>query len=160
MNVKIGRYHNVFGPQGTWSGGREKAPAALCKKVAQAINGASIEIWGTGTQTRSFLYIEDCIDATIRLMRSNWTGPVNIGSEEMVTIKKLAELIIEISGKTLDIKTMKGPIGVMGRNSDNKLIKEKLDWEPVWFLKQGLEITYDWILNQINHDLKKSVLTA
>jgi len=149
MNVKVARYHNIFGPYGTWDGGREKAPAALSRKVARAADGTSIEIWGTGEQTRSFLYIDECIEGTLRLMRSNWTGPVNIGSEEMVSIKKLAEMIIEISGKKLEIKPIPGPVGVMGRNSDNRLIKEKLNWAPTQPLKQGLEITYSWIKEQV-----------
>lgn len=149
MNVKVARYHNIFGPYGTWDGGREKAPAALSRKVARAVDGTSIEIWGSGEQTRSFLYIDECIEGTLRLMRSNWTGPVNIGSEEMVSIKKLAKMIIEISGKKLEVKPIPGPVGVMGRNSDNRLIKEKLNWAPTQPLRKGLEITYSWIKEQV-----------
>jgi len=151
MNVKIGRYHNIFGPKGTWNGGREKAPAAICRKVSEAKDGTHIEIWGSGEQTRSFLYIDECIEGTLLLMRSNWSGPVNIGSEEMVSIRKLAEMIISISGKKLDINTCVGPIGVMGRNSDNKLINEKLGWKPAKSLRDGLEITYKWIQEQVSN---------
>lgn len=150
MNVKVARYHNIFGPLGTWKGGREKAPAALCRKVAEAISGSHIEIWGSGLQTRSFLYINECIEGTLKLMRSSWSGPVNIGSEEMVTIRELAEMIIEISEKDLSVKFIPGPVGVMGRNSDNKLIQEKLNWRPTQSLREGLEITYKWISTQVN----------
>lgn len=149
MEVRIARYHNIFGPEGTWQGGREKAPAALCRKVAEAVDGGQIEIWGDGKQTRSFLYIDDCIEGTLRLMRSDFKGPVNIGSEEMVTIDELAQIIIGMSGKKITLKHIKGPIGVMGRNSDNRLIKEKLNWAPSYQLKKGLEITYKWIKEQI-----------
>lgn len=149
MEVRIARYHNIFGPEGTWQGGREKAPAALCRKVAEAVDGGQIEIWGDGKQTRSFLYIDDCIEGTLRLMRSGFKGPVNIGSEEMVTIDELAQIIIGISGKKITLKHIKGPIGVRGRNSDNRLIKEKLNWVPSYQLKKGLEITYKWIKEQI-----------
>lgn len=148
MEVRIARFHNIFGPKGTWQGGREKAPAALCRKVAEAKDGGSIEIWGDGKQTRSFLYIDSCLDGILRLTRSQFIGPVNIGSEEMVTINQLAKMIIEISGKKLDIKHITGPLGVRGRNSDNKLIKEKLGWVPDYSLKKGLEITYPWIKEQ------------
>jgi nucleoside-diphosphate-sugar epimerase len=150
IESRVARYHNIYGPEGTWFGGREKAPAALCRKVTLAPNGSSIEVWGTGKQTRSFLYIEDCIDATLRLMRSDFTGPVNIGSEEMVTITNLAENIISISGKKVSINYIPGPTGVNGRNSDNKLIKAKLNWEPSYSLKKGLELTYKWINNEVN----------
>ena len=150
LNTFIARYHNIFGPLGTWNGGKEKAPAAICRKVAEADRkNGDIDIWGDGLQTRSFLYIDECIEGTLRLMRSNWTGPVNIGSEEMVSIKKLAEMIIEISGKKLEVKPIPGPVGVMGRNSDNRLIKEKLNWAPTQPLKKGLEITYSWIKEQV-----------
>ena len=149
MEVRIARYHNIYGPEGTWRGGREKAPAALCRKVAEAEDGSYIEVWGDGKQTRSFLYIDDCIEATLRLMRSDWTGPVNIGSEEMVTINQLAQMIIDISGKRLSIKNVPGPQGVRGRNSDNRLIREKLGWEPSIPLRKGLEITYNWIKEQV-----------
>ncbi len=149
MEVRIARYHNIFGPEGTWKGGREKAPAALCRKVAMAPDGGEIEMWGDGKQTRSFLYINECLEGTIRLTRSDWTGPVNIGSEEMVTINQLAETVMEIAGKKLSIKHVPGPLGVRGRNSDNKLIYEKLGWKPSMPLKEGLKITYAWIKEQV-----------
>ncbi len=149
MEVRIARYHNIFGPEGTWQGGREKAPAALCRKVAMAQDGGEIEIWGDGKQTRSFLYIDECLEGTIKLTRSDWTGPVNIGSEEMVTINQLAEIIMDVAGKNLSIKHVPGPLGVRGRNSNNKLIKEKLGWEPSMPLKEGLKITYAWIKEQV-----------
>ncbi len=149
MEVRIARYHNIFGPEGTWKDGREKAPAALCRKVAEAEDGGEMEIWGDGKQTRSFLYIDECLEGTIRLMRSEWTGPVNIGSEEMVTINQLAEIIMEIAGKKLTIKHIPGPLGVRGRNSDNKLILKKLGWKPSKPLKYGLEKTYKWIEEQV-----------
>ena len=149
MEVRIARYHNIFGPEGTWTGGREKAPAALCRKVAIAPDGGEIEMWGNGKQTRSFLYIDDCLEGTIRLMRSDFTGPVNIGSAEMVTINHLAEMIMEIACKKLSIKHIPGPLGVRGRNSDNRLIKEKLGWVPSVSLKEGLEKTYPWIEEQV-----------
>jgi GDP-D-mannose 3', 5'-epimerase len=149
MEVRIARYHNIFGPEGTWAGGREKAPAALCRKVAKAPDGGEIEIWGDGRQTRSFLYIDDCLEGTIRLTRSDVAEPVNIGSEEMVTINQLAGMVMELAGKHLSIKHIPGPLGVRGRNSDNRLIKEKLGWEPVVSLREGLEKTYPWITEQI-----------
>ena len=149
MEVRVARYHNIFGPQGTWTGGREKAPAALCRKVANAPDGGSIEIWGDGKQTRSFLYIEECIKGTIMLMRSNFCGPVNIGSEEMVTIRHLANTIIGLSGKKISVECISGPQGVRGRNSDNKLIEEKLKWKPNMALIDGLKQTYHWINQQI-----------
>lgn len=157
MEVRIGRYHNIFGPEGAWRGGREKAPAALCRKVAVAkLTGKDyIEVWGDGNQTRSFLYIDECIEATIRLMRSNWTGPVNIGSEEMVTINQLASMIMEIAGVNLKIVNIPGPMGVRGRNSDNRLIKKMLNWSPSMPLKEGLKITYSWIENQVKIALEK-----
>ena len=149
MEVRIARYHNIFGPEGTWQGGEEKAPAALCRKVAMAPDGGEIEIWGDGKQTRSFLYIDECLEGTSRLMRSDWTGPVNIGSEEMVTINQLAEMIMEIAGKKFSINHVPGPLGVRGRNSDNKLIWEKLRWKPSMPLKDGLIKTYKWIEEQV-----------
>jgi len=157
MEVRIARYHNIFGPEGTWRGGREKAPAALCRKVAIAkLTGQDyIEVWGDGNQTRSFLYIDECIEGTLRLMRSDWTGPVNIGSEEMVTINQLAEMIMEIAGVKLKIVHVPGPVGVRGRNSDNRLIKEKLGWAPSFPLKEGLKITYKWIEEQVEKYLNK-----
>jgi len=157
MEVRIARYHNIFGPEGSWNDGREKAPAALCRKVALAILRGEdyIEIWGDGNQTRSFLYIDECIEGTLRLMRSDWTGLVNIGSEEMVTINQLAEIIMDIAGKRLSIKHVSGPLGVRGRNSDNKLIKDKLGWAPSYPLKKGLEITYAWIKQQVEKQFKR-----
>jgi GDP-D-mannose 3',5'-epimerase len=149
MKCRVARYHNIFGPEGTWDGGREKAPAAVCRKVAQAADGSSIEIWGDGKQTRSFLFVDECVEATTRLMRSAWAGPVNIGSEEMVTINQLAELVIGISGKKLSLVHIPGPTGVRGRNSDNHLIREKLGWAPSRPLIEGLEKTYAWIEQQV-----------
>lgn len=148
-NVRIARYHNVFGPEGTWHGGKEKAPAALCRKVAQMPENGAIEIWGDGEQTRSFLYIDECIEATRRLMGSDFMGPVNIGSDEMVTINELAGIIMDIAGKKLSVTHIEGPLGVRGRNSDNTLIKEKLGWTPSAALKDGLKKTYAWIEAQV-----------
>jgi len=150
IDVRVGRFHNVFGPLGTWIGGKEKAPAAICRKVSEAINGETIEIWGDGTQTRSFLYIDDCIDAVIKFMGSDFKGPLNIGSEEMISINDFTKMIIEVSGKDLKIKNIYGPVGVRGRNSDNNLIREKLNWEPKLSLKQGITETYFWIKKQVN----------
>jgi nucleoside-diphosphate-sugar epimerase len=151
MEVRIARYHNIFGPEGSWNDGREKAPAAICRKVAKAEDGGEIEIWGDGKQTRSFLYIDECVEATIRLTRSDWTGPVNIGSEEMVSINQLAEMIMDIAGKKLTIKNVPGPLGVRGRNSDNRLIYEKLGWRPTQPLIEGLKKTYVWIEEQVKN---------
>lgn len=148
LNVRIARYHNIFGPEGTWNGGKEKSPTALCRKVIEAKNGTPIDVWGTGEQTRSFLYIDECIEATLKLMRSDFTGPVNIGSEEMITINDLARMIIAISGKNITINNVKGPVGVMGRNSDNKLYRETIGWEPNQPLSVGIEKTYKWIETQ------------
>jgi nucleoside-diphosphate-sugar epimerase len=148
LNVRVARFHNIFGPEGTWTGGREKAPAALCRKVAESSDGGVIEIWGSGKQTRSFLFIDDCVEAVRRLMESDFLGPVNIGSEEMVTIDELAKMIIAISGKNISLKHIDGPVGVQGRNSDNALIKEKLSWEPRGSLREGLVKTYPWIRKQ------------
>ena len=151
IEVRIARFHNIFGMEGTWRGGREKAPAALCRKVAEAPDGGEIEIWGDGNQTRSFLIIDECLEGVRRLMDSEFCGPVNIGSEEMVTINQLAKLIIEIAGKTLQIRHIPGPLGVRGRNSDNHLIKQKLGWAPSRPLRAGLERTYSWIAEQVKH---------
>ncbi len=148
LDVSIARYHNIFGPEGTWDGGREKAPAALCRKVIRAEEGGTIEIWGTGNQTRSFLYIDECIEGTLRLTRSNFTGPVNIGSEEMVSINQFAEMIIKLSGKNVKYKNIDGPVGVNGRNSDNRLLQKELGWQPSMKLYNGLEKTYKWIQEQ------------
>jgi nucleoside-diphosphate-sugar epimerase len=147
--VRVARFHNIFGPQGTWTGGKEKAPAAMCRKVAEAEDGGEIEIWGDGMQTRSFLYIDECIEGVRRLVDSDWTGPVNIGSEEMVTINQLAEIVMQIAGKKLTIRHIDGPLGVRGRNSDNRLIGDKLGWKPTRPLYKGLEKTYIWIQQQV-----------
>jgi nucleoside-diphosphate-sugar epimerase len=149
VQVRVARFHNIFGPDGTWDGGKEKAPAALCRKVAQAPERGEIEIWGDGKQTRSFLYVDECVEGVRRLMESDFTGPVNIGSEEMVTINQLAELVMDVAGKELSIHHIKGPLGVRGRNSDNKLIFEKLGWRPNRPLREGLEKTYAWVANQV-----------
>jgi nucleoside-diphosphate-sugar epimerase len=149
MALRIARYHNIFGPEGSWKDGREKAPAALCRKVAKAEDGGEIEIWGDGQQTRSFLYIDECLEGTLRLTRSDWTGPVNIGSEEMVTIDQLAHLIMTIAGKRLRLRHIPGPLGVRGRNSDNRLIQERLGWAPSEPLTAGLTVTYHWIEGQV-----------
>lgn len=150
MDVKIARFHNIFGPEGTWEGGKEKAPAAICRKVAEAKTGGTIEMWGDGKQTRSFLYIDACLDGIRKLMNSDFLGPFNIGSEEMVSINQLAEITMKIAGKKLKIKHTKGPLGVRGRNSDNKLIRKKLKWEPRYKLEDGLRHTYNWIQERIN----------
>jgi GDP-D-mannose 3', 5'-epimerase len=148
--VAIARYHNIFGPEGTWDGGREKAPAAICRKIAKASDGAAIEIWGDGLQTRSFLYIDECIEATRRLMMSEkFIGPVNIGSEEMVTIDELVNITTKISGKTIDKKHIPGPTGVRGRNSNNDLIRKELGWDYSLPLVEGIKKTYSWIESQI-----------
>jgi GDP-D-mannose 3',5'-epimerase len=147
---RIARYHNIFGPEGTWQGGREKAPAAICRKIAMAEDEDEIEIWGDGKQTRSFLIIDECIEGTSRLMRSDFIGPVNIGSDEMVTINQLVDLVTEISGKRIRKKYIKGPEGVRGRNSENTLIKKELGWAPTNSLKRGIEETYKWIFTQVN----------
>lgn len=149
MQNRVARYHNIFGPEGTWDGGKEKAPAALCRKVAMATDGTAIEVWGDGKQTRSFLYVDECLEGTIRLLRSDFEGPVNIGSEEMVTINQLAELAIDIAGKSLALNHIPGPLGVRGRNSDNRLIQEKLGWAPQQSLRAGMEKTYAWIASQV-----------
>ena len=149
MQCRVARFHNIFGPEGTWEGGKEKAPAAMCRKVAMAENGSSIEVWGDGQQTRSFLYIDECIDGVLRLTRSKFEGPVNIGSEEMISINDLARMVIEISGKDLSIENIPGPEGVRGRNSDNTLIREKLDWAPEEPLAKGMERVYAWISTQV-----------
>jgi nucleoside-diphosphate-sugar epimerase len=157
LDVHVARFHNIFGPLGTWAGGREKAPAALCRKVAEAPVGGSIEIWGDGEQTRSFLYIDECIEGVRRLINSDFPGPVNIGSEEMVTINQMAKIIMEIASKQLKIRHISGPLGVRGRNSNNRLISEKLGWEPTYSLRKGLEKTYAWILEQVE---AKGTMTA
>ncbi len=149
MQNRVARYHNIFGPEGTWDGGKEKAPAAMCRKVAIAPSGGKIEVWGDGQQTRSFLYVDECVEGTIRLLRSDFEGPVNIGSDEMVTINGLAEMVIDISGKDVGIDNIPGPLGVRGRNSDNRLIKQKLGWAPSQTLREGMEKTYAWIDGEV-----------
>jgi nucleoside-diphosphate-sugar epimerase len=149
LNINIARFHNVYGPYGTFAGGKEKVPAALARKVASAADGGDIEIWGDGIQTRSFLYISDCIDALYRLVHSDFSGPVNIGSSELVSINELAEQVISISGKTLRLKHVDGPIGVRGRTSDNRLIEQELNWLPTVSLHDGLQQTYTWVNQQI-----------
>jgi nucleoside-diphosphate-sugar epimerase len=167
INVKIGRFHNIYGPEGTWQGGKEKAPAAMCRKVAMAKDGDQIEVWGDGKQTRSFLYVEQCVEAVIRLMKSDtFNGPVNIGSDEMISINGLAEMAIEISGKKIDINNLQGeefvkkyghkcPIGVNGRNSDNTLIQKELGWSPLYPLIDGMSKAFDWINKQHQSSLKE-----
>ena len=149
LNIRISRFHNIFGPEGTWEGGKEKAPAALCRKVIEAQDGDFIDVWGDGKQTRSFLYIDECLEAVLRLMRSDFMGPVNIGSEEMISINNLVRMIIGISGKNLKIKNIEGPEGVRGRNSDNKLYRQKIGWEVSQPLNMGIEKTYQWIEEQV-----------
>jgi len=149
--VRIARYHNIFGPEGTWQGGREKSPAAICRKVVEVSDeSGSIEVWGDGEQTRSFLYIDECIEATRRLMDSDFLGPVNIGSEEMVTINKLVDTAAKVAGKTIEKKHIDGPLGVRGRNSNNDLIREKLGWDYFQTLEEGISKTYEWIESQVN----------
>ena len=160
LDAKVARYHNIFGPQGTWTGGKEKAPAAMCRKAAEA--DTEIEVWGDGLQTRSFLYVDECVEATLRLMRQDeFRGPVNIGSEEMVPINELAQIAIDLSSKNIKIYNIDGqefidkygfpcPLGVRGRNSDNKLYKEKLGWEPTMTLREGMAKTFEWINKQVN----------
>ena len=149
LTVRVGRFHNIFGPQGTWRGGREKSPAALCRKIAESEEGGSIDVWGDGKQTRSFLYVDECVEAVRRMMEGPFQGPLNIGSEEMVSINHLASIIMNIAGKPLTIDNVPGPLGVRGRNSDNHLIREKLGWEPSQPLREGLEKTYEWISGQV-----------
>lgn len=161
LDIRVARFHNIFGPKGTWKGGKEKAPAAMCRKAIMAKNGEGLEVWGDGNQTRSFLYIDECIEAVRRLMESNFLGPVNIGSEEMISINNFAQMAIDISMKNILINNIFGsefeekygfpcPIGVKGRNSDNKMIKEKLNWSPSQPLRAGMEKTYKWIEGEYN----------
>jgi nucleoside-diphosphate-sugar epimerase len=149
LNVRIARFHNVFGPEGTWNSGKEKAPAALCRKIAMVNQGGEIEIWGDGTQTRSFLYIDDCIDGILSLMESDCTEVLNIGSEEMVTINGLVELIASIVGKPISLKHIEGPVGVMGRNSENSRVTSSIGWQPKITLSEGIEKTYSWISAEV-----------
>jgi nucleoside-diphosphate-sugar epimerase len=148
--VRVARYHNIFGPEGTWRGGKEKSPAAICRKVADLpLEGGEVEIWGDGEQTRSFLYIDECVEATYRLVQSDFMGPVNIGSEEMVSINTLADTAAKVAGKTITKKHIDGPLGVRGRNSNNDLIREKLQWDYSMSLEEGIAKTYDWINSQL-----------
>jgi nucleoside-diphosphate-sugar epimerase len=150
LDIRVARFHNIYGPYGTYDGGKEKAPAAFCRKVAKANTGDCVEVFGDGKQTRSFLYIDECIEAILRLMESDFKGPVNIGSEEMINMNDFMEMVIKISGKQLVIKnTPFHGVGVRGRNSDNKLIKDKLNWEPVYPLVKGMNITYKWIEKEL-----------
>ena len=162
LDVRIARFHNIFGPQGTWKGGKEKAPAAMLRKAAETNIGTSFEVWGDGLQTRSFLYVDECVEAVLRLMNSDFSGPVNIGSEEMVTINQLAEMAISISGKNISIHNIGGqefidkygfkcPTGVRGRNSDNKLYREKIGWEVSLPLIEGMKKTFSWINEQVKN---------
>jgi len=148
MQVRIARFHNVFGPEGAWRGGREKAPAAICRKVAEAHDGDEIEIWGDGEQTRTFLYVDECLEGSIRLTRSGVESPVNVGSEEMVSINQLVDMVADIAGKRLGKHHIAGPTGVRGRSSDNRLIQQSLGWRPSLPLRTGLERTYQWVESQ------------
>ena len=154
MEVRIARYHNIFGPEGSWNDGKEKAPAAVCRKVAIAADGGEVEVWGDGKQTRSFLYIDECLEGTVRLTRSGFIGPVNIGSDEMVTIDRLVDLVADIAGKKIKKRYIDGPTGVRGRNSDNRLIQEKLGWGPSTVLSDGLRPTYAWINKQVTRNAR------
>jgi len=149
LDIRIARFHNIFGTEGSWKDGREKAPAAMCRKVAETSDGGAIEMWGDGTQTRSFLYIDECLEGVRRLMESDFMEPINIGSDEIVSINQLAEMTMDIAGKKQSINHIPGPLGVRGRNSDNRLIKEKLGWAPNWPLRKGMELTYKWIREQV-----------
>lgn len=151
---RVARYHNIFGPEGTWNGGKEKAPAAICRKVANARSGDAIDIWGDGLQTRSFLYVDECVEGTLRLTRSDFEGPVNIGSDEMVTINQLVDYVADIAGKKIEKNHIPGPTGVRGRNSDNRLIEQRLGWRPTLSLRQGLETTYEWIERQVHRNAR------
>lgn len=150
IETYVSRFHNVFGPQGTWNGGREKAPAATCRKIAVVKDGDEIEVWGDGLQTRSFLYIDECLEGISKLMASSFNGPVNIGSDEMVSINQLVDIVAEIAGKRIKVKHITGPLGVRGRTSDNRLIAKELGWKPSLPLRKGLEKTYAWIEQQVN----------
>jgi len=156
MQNRVARFHNIFGPEGTWQGGKEKAPAAICRKVANAKSGDAIEVWGDGLQTRSFLYVDECLDGSTKLLRSDFEGPVNIGSEEMVSINQLVHMVADIAGKRIEINNIPGPLGVRGRNSDNRLIKQRLGWAPSEPLARGLERTYGWIEGQVRRNVKQA----
>lgn len=156
VQVRIARFHNIFGPEGTWRGGKEKAPAAMCRKVAEAKDGGTIEIWGDGKQTRSFLYVDECVEGVRRLMKQDtFTGPVNIGSDEMISINDLAHMTARIAGKKISLKHIPGPLGVRGRNSQNDFIKKKLGWSPKAKLEDGMRSTYEWINAQVTKGRKK-----
>lgn len=150
ITARIARFHNIFGPRGSWNNGKEKAPAALCRKVAMCEDGGTVEVWGPGNQTRSFLYIDECVEGMQKIMASDYNKPLNLGSTRMISINQLVFLIAKVVGKTVSIKNVDGPRGVMGRNSDNKLIKETINWTPDENLEAGLEKTYAWIKEQIN----------
>lgn len=160
LNCRIARYHNVFGPEGAWIGGKEKVPAAICRKVAEAADGSQIEIWGDGMQTRSFLFVDECVEGTIRLLRSNVSQPVNIGSEEMVSINELAQMVIAFSGKSLGLHHITGPEGVRGRTSDNRLIHQELGWAPSAKLPDGMKATYQWVTQQVSMSNRDMVLSS
>jgi GDP-D-mannose 3', 5'-epimerase len=149
IQVRIARFHNIFGPEGTWTGGKEKAPAAMCRKVAEAEPDGVIEVWGDGLQTRTFLYIDECIEGVRRLVQSDFTGPVNIGSDELISINDLARMAADIAGKAIQIKNIPGPLGVRGRSSENTMIQQKLGWRPSRPLREGMEKTYHWIAAQV-----------
>lgn len=149
MKIHIARLHNIFGPEGSWNDGREKVPAALCRKVAETDSGGTIEVWGDGEQTRSFLYIDECLEGLRRFMQSGFPKPLNIGSEEMVTINQLARMVMDIAGKKIEIRHIEGPLGVRGRNSDNRLIESTLGWKPNYPLRKGMELTYRWVEDQV-----------
>jgi nucleoside-diphosphate-sugar epimerase len=157
LQVRVGRFHNIYGPEGSWNNGKEKAPAAICRKVAEAQDGGSIDIWGDGKQTRSFLYVDECVEAVLRFMKSDFCGPVNIGSEEMIAINDLARMVIDISGKNITINNITGPLGVRGRNSDNNVFREKIGWESQEPLQDGIQKTYVWISQQVGKTLLKEV---
>lgn len=149
IDVRIARFHNIFGPLGSYNNGKEKAPAAICRKIAEVQDNGTIDVWGDGKQTRSFLYVEECLDGVMKLMESDFTGPVNIGSDEMITINQLVEKVAKIAGKKININHISGPLGVRGRNSDNRLIKERLGWTPSKPVEYGLEKTYSWIETKV-----------
>ena len=155
IQVRVARFHNIFGEEGTWQGGKEKAPAAICRKVAESIDGGTIEVYGDGNQTRTFLHISECLEGIQRLMNSEFSGPVNIGSDELVSINQLAQIVAKIANKKINIDHVKGPTGVRGRTSDNNLIKEKLSWQPSKRLASGLELSYKWINQQVNKKMDK-----
>jgi len=150
MEIHIARFHNIFGPYGTWEGGKEKAPAAMCRKVAETPDGGEIEIWGDGEQTRTFLYIDECLEGVRRLMNSSVAGPVNIGSDELISINGLAEMAMNIAGKKLAFKHIPGPLGVRGRSSENTFIQQVLGWRPSTRLIDGMKVTYQWIVDEVS----------